>query len=150
MNIQKANRSDYLEIAALDRAVWLDYHNGENIADGEHTWRHWVEDAIVRIWRQEGIVAGVALAFPTVARGFCLHKVFVEKSARGKGVGRLLLQRLLDEPRLKSSPCYLTVNPANLAALGLYREFGFQLGEVIQGYYRDNEPRLEMWRKAHV
>ena len=61
-----------------------------------------------------------------------------------------LFQRLLDEPQLKTSPCYLTVNPANHAALGLYREFGFEPGEVIQGYYREDEPRLEMWRKAHV
>lgn len=74
MTIEKAHRKDYLEIAALDRIVWLDYPNGENIADGEHTWRHWIEDAIVRIWRQDGRIAGVALAFPTIARGFCLHK----------------------------------------------------------------------------
>ncbi|MBL8032615.1 MAG: GNAT family N-acetyltransferase [Leptospiraceae bacterium] len=148
MTIEKAHRKDYLEIAALDRIVWLDYPNGENIADGEHTWRHWVEDAIVRLWRQDGRIAGVALAFPTIARGFCLHKVFVEQSARGQGAGRQLLQRLLDDPQLKSAPCYLTVNPANHTALALYREFGFEAGEVVQGYYRQNEPRLEMWRKA--
>ena len=150
MNIEKAHRKDYLEIAALDRAAWLDYPNGHNIADGEHTWRHWIEDAIVRIWRHEGRVAGVALAFPTIARGYCLHKIFVDKALRGKGAGRFLLQRLLDEPQLKSASCYLTVNPANHAALGLYREFGFEAGEVIEGYYREDEPRLEMWRRAHV
>ena len=74
--------------------------------------------------------------------------MFVEQSARGQGAGRQLLQRLLDDPQLKSAPCYLTVNPANHTALALYREFGFEAGEVVQGYYRQNEPRLEMWRKA--
>ena len=150
MSIEKAHRADYLEIAALDREVWLDYPNGAHIADGEHTWRHWVDDALVRVWRQNGKIAGAALAFPTIARGYCLHKIFVQKTERGKGVGRQLLQRLLDDPQLKTSPCYLTVHPANLAALGLYREFGFEPGAVIEGYYRENEPRLEMWRAAHA
>lgn len=144
--IRRAVRADYLQIAALEKEVWRDYPNGGNIPDGEHTWRHWVEDAVVMVACAGEQVVGVALAFPTLSRGFCVHKVFVHKDLRGYGLGRTLLEQLLAQSELQRQTCFLTVSPANEKAVRLYSSLGFSAGPVLAGYYRPDEHRYEMFR----
>lgn len=144
--VRKANRSDYLALAALDRTVWLPHPNGAHLPDGEHTWRHWIEDAIVFALCNGDEIVGAALAFPRLDGGFWLHKIFTAESARGQGGGRLLMQAILAEIDKHQVDCYLTVNPANEQAVRLYRAHGFEAGEIIQAYYRNDEPRFEMRR----
>lgn len=146
--VRKATRSDYLAIAALDRAVWLPYPNGAHLPDGEHTWRHWVADALVYALCENETIAGAALAFPRLDGAFWLHKIFTAETARGKGGGRLLMQAILAEIDQKKADCYLTVNPANERAVRLYRSLRFESSEVTQGYYRADEPRYEMRRRG--
>jgi ribosomal protein S18 acetylase RimI-like enzyme len=41
-------------------------------------------------------------------------------------------------------PVLLTVDPSNAAAVQLYRNFGFQVRELVKGYYRPHEDRYLM------
>lgn len=148
MVVRKALRSDYLAIAALDREVWLPYPNGAHLPDGEHTWRHWVADAVVYALCEGENIVGAALAFPRIDGGFWLHKIFTAEAARGKGGGRLLMQAVLAEIDQKKADCYLTVNPANERAVRLYRSLGFEAKVVTDAYYRSDEPRFEMRRRG--
>jgi putative acetyltransferase len=56
-----------------------------------------------------------------------LQKMYFSKSLRGKGIGRMLLQQLLDKAREYGyRACYLETMPYMEAAQNLYRKFGFE------------------------
>ena len=58
-----------------------------------------------------------------------VYSVYVDPAVRGRGVGRQLMQALLDEVRRipQIEKLELTVNVENPAALALYRHFGFEV-----------------------
>ncbi len=63
--------------------------------------------------------------------------VAVDPSARRGGVGTLLLARAEEEmARNGVRTLYLEVRESNLAALGLYRQRGFEVVGRRRGYYR--------------
>ena len=145
--IELARHGDFLNIAALDRIAWL--HTGEQyIADGEHVWRVWCEYATVLVARHAGEpleasadIGGVLLMFPTQQGETFLHKIMVHPALRGQGIGSDLMRTALAEA---ASAVLLTVDPANTAAVQLYRNFGFQVRELVKGYYRLHEDRYLM------
>lgn len=55
--------------------------------------------------------------------GDCLEMLFLSPQARGKGLGRRMLQRAIDEYGVTR----LTVNQQNPQAVGFYRHMGFQI-----------------------
>jgi len=56
-----------------------------------------------------------------------LQKMYFAKSLRGKGIGRMLLQQLLDRAKeFGYRTCYLETMPYMEAARNLYRQFGFE------------------------
>ena len=144
--LRQAAASDFLEIAALDRIAWLD--TGEAfIADGEHVWRVWCEYATVIVAAAEetlaesGPVAGAVVMFPTTSEELFLHKIMVHPACRGRGLGSELMRAALARA---TAPVLLTVDPANEAAVKLYRNFGFTIHEHVRRYYRAHEDRLVM------
>lgn len=145
--------SDFLELAALDRAVWATYPNGENIPDGEHTWGLWCRTALTVIARSaDGQCIGGAVAFPTLGENapLSLHKLFVAASERGSGVGTAVLDLVCAELDRTHSACFLTVNPANERAVACYTKLGFGVAagakEFVKGYYRESEDRFVLTR----
>ena len=141
--IRTAQPRDFLRIAELDRNAWKDNAHSEYIPDGEYAWRLWVEHALVFCAEedQKGIV-GAILAFPSVHRIFCLHKVFVDKELRGRGIGSDLFAALLRELDKRRESAFLTVAPGNGAAIALYRKWGFEENAFVKGYYREEEDRF--------
>ena len=148
MEITKAQISDFLQIAELDRIAWLDNGKSEFIPDGEHAWRLWVEHALVVCAKEGQQIFGVALAFPSTNNTYCLHKVFVAKGARGKGLGRKLMSTLNHDFDQLSTSAFLTVDPNNTNAIDLYRKLGFTLEKYVEGYYRPQEHRIVLTRPA--
>ncbi|MBA3535130.1 MAG: ribosomal protein S18-alanine N-acetyltransferase [Tatlockia sp.] len=60
---------------------------------------------------------------------------------QGKGYGTLLLKSVLDSLSSKQNinSVILEVRPSNLAALALYKKFGFQEDTIKKGYYINGE-----------
>jgi ribosomal protein S18 acetylase RimI-like enzyme len=145
----KAQGRDFLGIAELDRRAWVDNRNPEFIPDGEHVWRVWVDGAYVYLARDHAEIVGAILTFPTRGGTLCVHKVIVDKQYRGRGIGTKLFELLLTDvdTHIKAS-CYLTVDPANTAALKLYEKWGFTERQYVAGYYRENEDRYVLTRPA--
>lgn len=144
--LEPAGCADFLAIAALDRIAWE--HTGERfIADGEHVWRVWCEYATVLVARSpEALphsdhVAGALVMFPTRDGRLFLHKIMVHPACRGGGLGTELMRAALQRT---SAAVLLTVDPANEAAVKLYRNFGFVVHQHVAGYYRPHEDRLVM------
>jgi ribosomal-protein-alanine N-acetyltransferase len=71
--------------------------------------------------------------------------VAVDPACRGKGVGRLLVQRVLDDCRIGgASFVSLEVRVSNDAAIALYQGMGFTEVGRRKRYYRDGEDALMM------
>lgn len=79
-------------------------------------------------------------------RAWHLMKIAVEPSGRRQGIGSRLLSAVLE--RIGDGiPVTLEVRPSNLAAIALYRNFGFVGRGRRPSYYPDNgEDALLMWR----
>jgi len=68
-----------------------------------------------------------------------IHNLAVHPAYRRKGVGRSLLQGVIEEAlRLGLSQVTLEVRKSNDAAQRLYRSLGFVAQVVREGYYADN------------
>ena len=146
MIVRPAHVEDFLEIAALDRVAWAQNRNSEFIPDGEHIWRHWIEDGLVFVAEEEHEIKGAVIAFRALKGHFVGHKMFVARATRGQGIGRKLLATLLAEIDQYGESCYLTVDPVNTKAIALYESLGFSEREFVKGYYREIEDRFVMTR----
>ena len=73
-----------------------------------------------------------------------ISEVGVFEEFQGRGVGRLAMQKILQE--LKDVKHFdLVAHPENTRAVGLYSSLGFkQAGEPIENYFGDGEPRIKM------
>ena len=149
LEFAKARDDDFLGIAALDRHAWRDGRHPDRIHDGEHVWRVWVAGAYVHVARDGDRVVGAIVAFPTRQGTLFVHKVMVDKQYRGRGIGGRLFDLLLaDIDANVHAACFLTVDPANAAAVRRYERIGFTSRELVVGYYRDDEDRYVLTRPA--
>jgi GNAT superfamily N-acetyltransferase len=72
-----------------------------------------------------------------------IKRMYVRPSSRGKGVGRRLLQQLLDDARaLGYRTVYLDSGPFMREAHALYQSFGFQPSTPHRGWQFENNPDL--------
>jgi ribosomal protein S18 acetylase RimI-like enzyme len=93
-----------------------------------------------------------AVGFSICFRGFStfqarplinIHDIFVDSSARGLGIGAMLMRRIEDKAReLNCSAITLEVREDNRVAQGLYRKLGFD--RALSG--KERVP-MEFWRK---
>jgi ribosomal-protein-alanine N-acetyltransferase len=68
-----------------------------------------------------------------------VHNVAVERSYRRRGIGRLLLQAVIDEAEHQGlERVTLEVRKSNQPAQLLYRRMGFTTRGIRKGYYSDN------------
>ena len=100
----------------------------------------WPLDSI-RIWvaRKAGEMVGYYLV-QTVGEEAELHTFAVKREYRKAGIGRALMDHMLDRARESGvRNIYLQVRPTNDAARGLYSELGFQDVGRRRRYYKDND-----------
>ena len=157
MNYQivPASAAEFLQVAALDRIAWPESPD-TFIPDGEHIWRIWCDCAVLLVARlddshsplpETGRIAGALVMFPTRQGEYCLHKIMVHPQCRGDGMGTALMRQALQQA---DRPVLLTVDPENASAVSLYRKFGFEVRERIDGYYRPHEDRYLMVHPGSV
>ena len=108
--------SRHFAIEAKDREV-LDDPQGQVLAKGGR----------IFIAEDEGEVVGCVALLPLDDGGFELAKMTVAESARGKGLGRRLIQHCIDRATEAGAPrLYLETNSALAPALTLYAAMGFR------------------------
>ena len=73
--------------------------------------------------------------------------VAVDPDHRRRGMGRTLIERLVDEVADPAARYTLEVRQSNEAAIRLYEQFGFRPAGIRRRYYQDNgEDAVIMWR----
>ncbi|MCD5995781.1 GNAT family N-acetyltransferase/peptidase C39 family protein [Pseudomonas sp. CDFA 602] len=108
---------------------------------------HWMisrANACLIVAEQAGQLAGYALVL--FHRGTSLGRLYslaIAEVARGKGLGRQLLQRA-EEQAVQRDCAYLRleVRPDNLTAIGLYEHSGYRRFAQVDDYYQDHAPAL--------
>ena len=69
-----------------------------------------------------------------------IHNLAVHTDYRRRGLGRRLLNRVVDEARRQSiARVMLEVRRSNIAAQKLYESTGFRVSGIRKGYYSDND-----------
>ena len=90
---------------------------------------------------EAGVICGYALMSMAVDEAHVLN-LCVDASCRGLGLGRLLLDHLVDLARAANATIVLLeVRKSNKAAIKLYESQGFQRLGLRKGYYPAREGR---------
>jgi len=145
---RRAKPADFLVIASLDRTSWAQNRNSSYIPDGEHVWRLWVEHGMTYCAWDATEIVGAIVAFPCLEGAFCVHKLFIRQDCRGRGIGTELFQVLLGELDRLEVDAFLTVDPLNEGAIRMYERIGFTEREFVPHYYREQEDRYVLTRRA--
>ena len=73
-------------------------------------------------------------------------QLIVKESDRRQSHGEALLKGAIEKCRTrKVQRIFLHVDPTRSAAMNLYKKFGFQVDDLIQGYYSPDRPAYRMY-----
>jgi ribosomal-protein-alanine N-acetyltransferase len=74
-----------------------------------------------------------------------IESLAVDQRVRRRGIGRLLVDRLVDRFReLGLRTCFLEVRTTNTTAIDLYRRLGFRMAGTLLAYYTDGADAVVM------
>lgn len=61
--------------------------------------------------------------------------ISVDQNEQGQGIGRRMLEHLIDSARGKAETIFLEVRPTNVGAIALYQNIGFNEIGIRKAYY---------------
>ena len=150
--IETASCRTLPEIAALAAEIWHEHYDGllgpdqvdymvEQYQSVPALSRQLEEGYTYLTAREDGKLLGYCGYHPETERLF-LSKLYVEKSARGRGISRMFLEKL-KEAAEGLAGIYLTVNKQNKGSIAVYRKFGFRTVDAVttdigKGYVMDD------------
>lgn len=146
--IRPAAPGDIDELVAIEAAVFDTDRLSRAafrrlIAPGSH--------AVLVAADPDGRVQGyAALLWRAGDRDARLYSLAVTPEARGRGHAKALLAAVEREARSQgASGLRLEVKPANTAAVGLYREAGFEPFGRIERYYEDGSDAMRLGKRLN-
>lgn len=119
------------------------------------TSREWYVNELARpdvcyiyVVRADGLPVAGFCAFWRIADQIHINNLAIRPALRGRGLGRLLLARVLEEGDAMAAPsATLEVRRSNAPALRLYERAGFRVTGVRPSYYTHPvEDALVLWR----
>ena len=154
MEICNAKREDIAETSAFAQRVFIEYYDdligheqavymAELFLSQEAIGRLMDEGAVFRLVREGGKILAYYEYKPEADRMF-LSKLYVDKDARGKGLGRMMFTDLLKETEKHGlNRIYLTVNKGNTPSYKIYLHLGFKVTDAVvndigHGYVMDD------------
>lgn len=145
--IKKAQTADMAELAALEQQVF------EEVVYPAFFFRQAVDlwpDLLLLAW-QDDVLQGYILAAPGQygPERLGILSLAVSPKAQGLGIGKKLLQTLLEALPSECRQLWLTVAPDNQPALALYQKFGFFCEKTEADYYGKGEDRLLLVKQCH-
>ena len=107
-------------------------------------WEEAFKNGTVYVVQSDGKVIGDASYEPRGTDGFYISGIVVGPKFQGKGIGKMILQKLLDDLK-DAKRIELVTHPDNAAALKLYQTAGFVIESRKENFYGDGEPRLLLY-----
>lgn len=104
-------------------------------------WLADLKNGIVYLVELDGEVIGNASYEPRGADAFYLSGIMIVPRFQGKGIGKMIVQKLLDDMK-GAKRIELVTYPDNVAALKLYQGAGFVVESRHENYWGEGEPRL--------
>ena len=103
---------------------------------------YWVypETFWVYVERTHGWQDGQIFGYIVFGRDGHIISIAVDPARRRKGIGRALLMRVLNHPRIRKIRAEVRVS--NKGAQAFYQEIGFRVVGVISNYYGDEDALL--------
>ena len=92
------------------------------------------DDRLLGVRRDAGALVAAATV-QVVARDADLHRIMVAPGHRGRGLARGLLEEMLRRTAGRAGRILLEVRDDNVAAIALYRGFGFEVIAARADYY---------------
>ncbi|MEI8133805.1 MAG: GNAT family N-acetyltransferase [bacterium] len=133
--------NDIAKVIERHRVIYKDEH-GYNNEFGDYV-EHFANDTIERMWIAEssGEFAGCISVVKIDERTAQLRKFLVEPKMRGQGIGKNLIQHLVDYCKEnKYRRIFLWTVDELAAARKMYEKFGFTLSE--------SKPKRLLWGKS--
>jgi ribosomal-protein-alanine N-acetyltransferase len=86
------------------------------------------------VCEEQGKLLGYCLASVAVGEAHILN-ISVDPGEQKQGVGRKMLEHIIESVRGKVETVFLEVRPSNVAAIGLYESIGFNEIGIRKDYY---------------
>lgn len=128
MRLRKMRSSDLPGVMAIERANYQ-FPWGEDIFRDcfRANYSCWVCE-------EQDAVLGYSILAMGVGEAHVLN-ICVAPDEQGQGIGRKMLENLIEEARGRAETMFLEVRPSNTVALALYQNMGFNEIGIRKGYY---------------
>lgn len=141
-SLRKVTESDIEDFLVLERSVSTG-GTYSGIETREEALKELEENEVYFLCREGRVVGSAAFQLKSPDHAY-ISGVVIPPNFQGQGIGReavqLLLEKLKDIKKID-----LVTHPGNERARRLYSSFGFkQVGEQIEDYFGDGEPRIVM------
>lgn len=88
----------------------------------------------LRVCEEMDRILGYCIVSMAVGEAHILN-ISVDPSEQKQGIGRKMLEHLIDHARGKAETIFLEVRPTNTVAISLYKKIGFNEIGIRKGYY---------------
>lgn len=141
---ESKSREEAADIALLAGKVWREYYTPiigaaqveymlEKFQCAEKIYEDMTTGGYVYYTAlDEGNLIGYCAVKTDGSGGIFLSKLYVQKEARGRGIGKLFVRHIQDKARKEGfSSIWLTVNKNNLNSIEAYKRMGFRIIESV-------------------
>jgi ribosomal-protein-alanine N-acetyltransferase len=92
------------------------------------------------VCEEEDVMLGYSILAMGVGEAHILN-ICVAPTEQGQGIGRKMMENLIEVARGRAETMFLEVRPSNTAAIALYENMGFNEIGVRKGYYQSENGR---------
>ncbi len=134
MRLRKMRSSDLPEVMAIERANYQFPWEEDIFRDCfKANYNCWVCE-------EQDVVLGYCILSMAVDEAHVLN-ICVAPEEQGQGIGRKMLEHLIETARGRAETMFLEVRPSNTVAIALYEDMGFNEIGIRKGYYQSEHGR---------
>lgn len=148
MTLRTAQERDATTLLALENRCF------DSDQLGLRSFRRLISSSTAQVWCLfEGteLVGYILLLTRKNSGWWRIYSIAVAPEQRGKGYARMLVTHVITQANLaKAEGIRLEVKVTNKSAISLYQALGFEVQDILPGYYADGQDGYRMQRSQSV